>query len=173
MTTALHAAEVSQDAIDACIDALRAQNGAAGGMVTSTEFSEASSLVMLQYGGGTSWRCLVSNDGRDPYLEMTNADASSSSGSSSGMAASGGPAFWEIDVNTTLNIHSSPSASAPTVARLPRGMLVENLGCRDAERRTWCELADGDARGWAAQWPAHPHQRANPRRRRGDLLPAD
>jgi hypothetical protein len=61
--------EVSQDAIDACIDALRAEAGSVGGTVQSTEFSEANSLVMLEDGTGTVWRCLVSNDGSGATVE--------------------------------------------------------------------------------------------------------
>jgi hypothetical protein len=61
--------QVSQDAIDGCIDTLRAQQGAIGGTVTSTEFSEANSLVMLQDGNGAQWRCLVSNDGSNATVE--------------------------------------------------------------------------------------------------------
>lgn len=62
----------------------------------------------------------------------------------------GGPDYWAVNVNTTLNIRSAPSASAPTVARLPNGIIVENRGCRMAEGRRWCRVADGDATGWAA-----------------------
>jgi hypothetical protein len=137
------AADVSQDAIDACIDAARAQ-GAQGGTVLSTEFSEANSLVMLRDSSGTEWRCLVDNQGRSADLSRVGG------GAGGGMQDAGGPAFWEVRVNTTLNVHSAPSTSAPTVARLRNGMVVENRGCLDAEGRTWCEIADGDASGWAA-----------------------
>jgi hypothetical protein len=143
LTTSAQAADVGQDAIDACIDALRAQAGGGGGMVLSTEFSEANSLVMLQDASGASWKCLVANSGVNPYLEPAGGAPSNA-----GMA---GPSHWEVNVDTTLNIHSSPSTSAPTVARLPRGMVVENRGCLDEGGRTWCEVADGDASGWAAQ----------------------
>ncbi|MGG7643736.1 hypothetical protein ACQ5SP_02860 [Rhodovulum sp. YNF3179] len=68
-TGAVDSSEVSQDAIDACIDGLRAQSGATGGTVLSTEFSEANSLVVLEDSGGMTWRCLVSNDGSNPSLE--------------------------------------------------------------------------------------------------------
>lgn len=65
---AMAGSEVSQDAIDACIDELRAvQEG--GGTILSTEFSEANSLVMLEDASGGTWRCLVSNDGTNPTLE--------------------------------------------------------------------------------------------------------
>jgi hypothetical protein len=137
------AAEVSQDAIDACIDGLRAEIGNVGGTVRSTEFSEANSLVMLEDSDGTVWRCLVSNDGRSAELERQQASAAPDAGG-------GGPAFFEVNVNTVLNVHDSPSTSARTVARLPSGQVVENRGCLESEGRTWCEIADGDASGWAA-----------------------
>ena len=68
-------ADVGQDAIDGCIDQLRAVGGPDGqaGTVLSTEFSEATSLVMLQDRGETVWRCLVSNDGQ--VAELTVAQA--------------------------------------------------------------------------------------------------
>jgi uncharacterized protein YraI len=145
--TAAHAAEIGQDAIDACIDQLRMQNATQGGTVLSTEYSEANSLVMLQDGGGAVWQCLVSNDGRWAELERQGGSASAGTG----MGSAGGPASWRISVNGSLNIHSAPSTSAQVVARLPNGMVVENRGCQSAEGRIWCEVADGDASGWAAQ----------------------
>ncbi|PRY69874.1 SH3 domain-containing protein [Marivita geojedonensis] len=146
----LHAAEVSQDAIDACIDQVRAMAPAAGGgSVLSTEFSEANSLVMLEDGRGTTWRCLVSNDGRNPYVEMAGGGQSQPQADyADGMQ--GGPDYWRVNVHSTLNVHTSPSASSPTVARLHRGMIVENRGCQYSEGRRWCQIADGDATGWVA-----------------------
>ena len=69
------AADVSQDAIDGCIDQLRAVGGpdGQGGSVISTEFSEANSLVMLKDRGETTWRCLVSNDGNVAELSVVAA----------------------------------------------------------------------------------------------------
>lgn len=69
------AADVGQDAIDGCIDQLRAVGGPDGqsGTVVSTEFSEANSLVMLQDSGETVWRCLVSNDGQVAELSVAQA----------------------------------------------------------------------------------------------------
>ncbi len=63
---------------------------------------------------------------------------------------SGGPDWWEVRVGSTLNVHSAPSTSAPTVGRLPNGLVVENRGCQMAEGRKWCQIADGDASGWVA-----------------------
>ncbi len=82
------AADVGQDAIDGCIDQLRAVGGpdGQGGTVLSTEFSEANSLVMLQDKGETVWRCLVSNDGQVAELSVAQA-ADDGDGA---MAGSGG-----------------------------------------------------------------------------------
>ncbi len=70
-----HAAEVGQEAIDGCIDKLRAVGGpdGQGGTVLSTEFSEANSLVMLKDRGETVWRCLVANDGQVAELNVAQA----------------------------------------------------------------------------------------------------
>ena len=70
--------------------------------------------------------------------------------SSAAMDTASGPDFFRINVNSRLKVHSGPSVNSPTIAKLPRGMVVENLGCRSAEGRTWCHIADGDASGWAA-----------------------
>lgn len=55
-----------QDAIDGCIDKLRAvggPDGRGGGKVLNSEYSEAATLVMLRDAGGTVWRCLAYSDG--------------------------------------------------------------------------------------------------------------
>lgn len=69
------AADVGQQAIDGCIDQLRAVGGpdGQGGTVLSTEFSEANSLVMLKDRGESVWRCLVSNDGQVAELSVVEA----------------------------------------------------------------------------------------------------
>ncbi|MEO0990318.1 MAG: hypothetical protein AAFX00_05120 [Pseudomonadota bacterium] len=74
-STLVLAVDVGQDAIDGCIDQLRAVGGPDGqsGTVLSTEYSEANSLVMLQDRGETVWRCLVSNDGQVAELSVAQA----------------------------------------------------------------------------------------------------
>jgi hypothetical protein len=69
------AAEVGQDAIDGCIDRIRAVGGpdGQGGIVLATEYSEANSLVMFRDRGETVWRCLVSNDGVVADLRVAQA----------------------------------------------------------------------------------------------------
>ncbi len=74
-SASIQAADVSQDAIDACIDRVRGQVGGGGGTVTYTEFSEANSMVMLKDGSGGEWRCIVSNDGRSASIERTGGAA--------------------------------------------------------------------------------------------------
>lgn len=63
-----------QDAIDGCIDRLRAvggPDGRAGGEVLSSDFSEAGTLVILRDAGGTVWRCLAYSDGTVGELRVS------------------------------------------------------------------------------------------------------
>lgn len=67
----------------------------------------------------------------------------------------GGPDFWQVATtgNGTLKLRSGPSTGASELARLPRGEVVRNLGCRMNEARRWCQvvtLADPGIEGWAA-----------------------
>jgi hypothetical protein len=62
----------------------------------------------------------------------------------------GGPDHFTVKVDTRLKVHSQPSTASPTVGILPTGAVVENLGCRESEGRSWCHIADGDVSGWAA-----------------------
>ena len=121
------AADVSQDAVDACIDAVRSESAAApGGLVLSTEFSEANSLVVLQDGAGSVWRCLVSNDGSNAFVEASDAapvHAAPQPDYADGMQC-GRPGFLAHQRAQQLNVHSAPSTSSPTVARLHRGMVI-------------------------------------------------
>jgi len=62
--------DVSGAAVEACVAAVTDQTGDGNVSVTSTEFSEANSLVMLGVGDNQApWRCLVSNDAQ--VLEIT------------------------------------------------------------------------------------------------------
>jgi len=57
--------DVSAAAIDACLAAVSGETGNGDVAVSSTEFSEANSLVMVGVGPDRApWRCLVSNDGQ-------------------------------------------------------------------------------------------------------------
>lgn len=81
-----------QDAIDGCIDKLRAVGGPdarAGGEVLSSEFSEAATLVMLRDAGGTVWRCLAYSDGTVGELSVSQA-ADDGGGAMAGAPAQSG-----------------------------------------------------------------------------------
>ena len=94
-------ADVGQDAIDGCIDQLRAVGGpdGQGGTVLSTEFSEANSLVMLQDRGETVWRCLVSNDGQ--VAELSVMQAADDGGGAMAGAGSGSTVRVQFAAGTT------------------------------------------------------------------------
>ena len=67
--TAVHAStNPEQDAMDACIDGLIAE-GAQGGEVLGSSFSEAGTEVMLLTGGEV-WRCIAYRDGALGLLEV-------------------------------------------------------------------------------------------------------
>lgn len=82
---------------------------------------------------------------------------SASSGSATGGATAnvqGNPEFWLVNVQTSLNVHGTPSTSSPTFFQLPNGSIVRNLGCEAHEGRTWCMVPtgpnDGSSIGWVA-----------------------
>ncbi|WP_251977547.1 SH3 domain-containing protein [Salinicola avicenniae] len=65
----------------------------------------------------------------------------------------GGPRNWQVvNVSGGLNLRAEPSASAGIVARLEAGTLLDNLGCRGAEARAWCDVQPlgGGPRGYVA-----------------------
>lgn len=111
--------EVSQDAIDSCIDGLRAIAGAGGGTVTGTEFSEANSLVMLQDANGAEWRCLVSNDGSNASLESVGGgaateDTATADDGSGAIAGSGDGAAPSVGSPTDVTaFQGAPAGQAP------------------------------------------------------------
>ena len=130
---AAQAADVSQDAVDACIDALRAQGGSGGGRIMSTEYSEANSLVMLEDAGGASWRCLVANDGRNPDLQMAGGENSATADDGGGAMAGGPTTTEEVvrfpagGVGTDISGTLTPGSSARYVlgARERQTLTVE------------------------------------------------
>lgn len=66
----------------------------------------------------------------------------------------GGPEYWSVATSGsgTLRLRAQPSTGAPELARLARGAVLRNLGCRMAEARQWCRVAtlDPGLEGWAA-----------------------
>ena len=69
-------------------------------------------------------------------------------------AAQGRPDYWIVATSGTgtLRLRAQPSTGAPELARLARGAVLRNLGCRRAEGQDWCRVAALDAglEGWAA-----------------------
>jgi hypothetical protein len=65
---------VSNAAVSACRTALDAQTDGAV-QVVGSDFSEANSAVYMRVGAnGAPWRCLVSNDGRNPSLTFVGSE---------------------------------------------------------------------------------------------------
>lgn len=65
----------------------------------------------------------------------------------------GGPRNWTVTrVSTALNLRAEPSTSAPVLARYAAGTVLDNLGCRAAEGRAWCDVQElgGGPRGFVA-----------------------
>lgn len=69
--------DVSTAAVDACVEAVKAETGEADVVVTSSEFSEANSIVMIGVGETRApWKCLVSSDGSVQEVSFTGDEGS-------------------------------------------------------------------------------------------------
>ncbi|MCV0426441.1 MAG: hypothetical protein K5905_13285 [Roseibium sp.] len=90
-----------QEAVDACIDKLRAEGSpdSKAGTVLSSEFSEAGTLVMLKDRGGTVWRCIAYSDGT--VGELSVADP----------ADDGGGAMDGADTSAATSTETAPAAT--------------------------------------------------------------
>lgn len=122
------AAEVGQDAIDACIDRIRVGGGPDGqsGTVISTEYSEANSLVMFRDRGETIWRCLVSNDGAVADLSVAQA-ADDGAGAMAGASGSSGVervAFASGATRAELTGSPLPQESRRYILGAPNGQFL-------------------------------------------------
>jgi hypothetical protein len=109
-----------QEAIDGCIDKLRAVGGPdarAGGQVLSSEFSEAATLVMLRDAGGTVWRCLAYSDGT--VGELTVSQAADDGGGA--MAGASGYSTQEPTTSTERVRFDRGSSGAELTATLTPG----------------------------------------------------
>jgi heat shock protein HslJ len=65
----------------------------------------------------------------------------------------GGPRDWEVAVvSGALNLREAPSTSARIIARYAPGTILDNLGCRQAADRAWCDVQElgGGPRGYVA-----------------------
>ena len=75
---------------------------------------------------------------------------------SAGVPASpedGGPRNWVVSgVSSRLNLRAEPSIDAPVLATYAPGAILDNLGCRFAEGRNWCDVQrlGGGPRGFVA-----------------------
>lgn len=64
-----------------------------------------------------------------------------------------GPRNWEVTgVLRALNLREQPSTYSRILARYAPGTILDNLGCRPAEGRIWCDVQqlDGGPRGYVA-----------------------
>lgn len=65
----------------------------------------------------------------------------------------GGPRNWEVSsASGEVNLREQPSAEAPVTTTLAPGTILDNLGCRQAEERFWCDVQPlgGGPRGFVA-----------------------
>jgi hypothetical protein len=75
-TQSTSGSDVSDAAQQACLAAVSNETNEGDVVVTSTEFSEANSLVMVGVGANRGpWRCLVSNDGASQEVMFTGDDS--------------------------------------------------------------------------------------------------
>ncbi len=65
----------------------------------------------------------------------------------------GGPRNWEVTgVSRALNLREGPSTTARIVGRYVPGTILDNLGCRSADGRVWCDVQrlGGGPRGYVS-----------------------
>ena len=65
----------------------------------------------------------------------------------------GGPRNWRVSgVSSRLNLRERASTDAPVLAAYASGTILDNLGCRFAEGRSWCDVQQlgGGPRGFVA-----------------------
>ncbi|MCB1419610.1 MAG: hypothetical protein KDJ74_11710 [Notoacmeibacter sp.] len=69
------ASDVSEAAINACLAAVKNETGEPDVVMTSKEWSQANSMVMLGVGAQRApWKCLVSNDGTVQEVSFTGSE---------------------------------------------------------------------------------------------------
>ncbi|SDL46660.1 hypothetical protein SAMN04488026_10879 [Aliiruegeria lutimaris] len=117
------------DADNACIDQLRVVGGpdGASGKVLSSEFSEAGTLVMLEDGGGTVWRCIAYKDGAIGELSVVEA-------ADDGGGAMSGPGAAKPTTDTQRVRFDTGSTGAEISASLTPGSSTRYvLGAKDGQ----------------------------------------
>ena len=130
---------------NACLEAAKKQTGESDIAVTSNEFSEANTLVMLGVGAQRApWRCLVSNDGQVAELSFEGDDSAGASGSGSDNSAA--EASFDRPVGGVLPDGSGFTASGQ----------IKCVRDRDAAD-AMCDFGvvrEGNGNGWVmAFWP--------------------
>ena len=71
----------------------------------------------------------------------------------------GGPRDWTAaGEGNWLTLRAQPSSAAEVTAQLPRGTVLDNLGCESSEMKTWCDVQPlgGGPRGWVAAADLEP-----------------
>ena len=122
-----------QDAIDGCIDKLRAVGGPdarAGGEVLSSEFSEAATLVKLRDAGGTVWRCLAYSDGTVGELTVSQA-ADDGGGAMAGAHAQ--PSSEPTTTTERIRVDVDRTGTELTASLTPGGSRRYVLRARDGQ----------------------------------------
>jgi hypothetical protein len=63
----------------------------------------------------------------------------------------GGPRNWTVK-GDAVKLHTEPSLSAEVITTFSAGKVLDNLGCRQAEGRNWCDVQPlgGGPRGFVA-----------------------
>jgi hypothetical protein len=136
---------------DACLAAAKDQTGESDITVTSNEYSEANTLVMLGVGASRApWRCLVSNDGQVAELSFEGDD---SAGVADQPSADDGSTDGSADI---------PNYERPVGGVMPDGSSFSATGqisCvrdRDAAN-AMCDFGvvrEGNGNGWVMVfWP--------------------
>ncbi|GKY90254.1 SH3 domain-containing protein [Sinisalibacter aestuarii] len=125
--------------------------------VVSSDFSEAGTMVQLAVGPDRApWQCIAYEDGSTSGVMFLGDD---SAGTAAVIPApdyadgeAGGPDWWQVSVNGSLNVRSGPGTGYAAVGKAANGQLLRNLGCEGQGDGRWChvEVDDGAYRGWVA-----------------------
>ena len=122
-------AHAISDADNICIDKLRTVGGpdGASGIVLSSEFSEAGTLVMLKDAGGSIWRCIAYKDGSIGEIAVVD-------GADDGGGAMAGSSSGKPTTNTEKVRFDAGSSGAEITASLPPGSSTRYvLGAKDGQ----------------------------------------
>ena len=91
-----------------------------------------------------------------PVLAQAGTEAPGRTSQATGVPAfpeDGGPRNWEVTgVTRSLNLREEPSTEARVIAGYAPGTILDNLGCKNVEDRTWCDVQElgGGPRGYVS-----------------------